>query len=199
VGFRAGIILTSAVHLFAHENRDVTVEVQRLEWDDQEQAVVGGRVDIAYVRPPLSGRGLRLTPLFTERRLVALPVEHPLAQRISLSESEIAAEHHLRYLESVSTAGARATTLRSVEEKLEYVASGQGIIVLPLSATRHYTRPDVVYVPLTDAEPDEVLLATEASRRTRLVLAFIAAAQAAAATDPDVTVVGEPALVQHTA
>ncbi|HEX3802724.1 MAG TPA: hypothetical protein VHV75_07805 [Solirubrobacteraceae bacterium] len=86
-----------------------------------------------------------------------------------------------------------------MQEKLEYAASGHGIIVLPLSATRHYTRPDVVYVSLTDAEPDEVLLATEASRRSRLILAFIAAAQAAAADDPEVTVVGDGALVQPTA
>jgi DNA-binding transcriptional LysR family regulator len=189
IGFRTGIIPTAAVRLFTSDNRDVTVDVQRLEWDDQEQAVIGGRVDIAYVRRPLNGRGLRLIPLFVERRLVVLPSEHPLAVRASLSESEIADEHHLRYLEPVRTGPTRTTVLRGVEEKLEYVASGHGIIVLPLSVTRHYTRPGVVYVPLTDAEPDEVFLATEVSRRSRLVSAFVAAARAAAADDPDVTLI----------
>ena len=83
----------------------------------------------------------------------------------------------------------RTTVLRGVEEKLEYVAAGHGIIVLPLSATRHYTRPDVVYVPVTDTAPDEVLLAAESSRRSRLITAFAAAAREVAAEDPDVTVV----------
>ena len=45
------------------------VEMQRLEWDDQEEAVLGGRVDVAYVRRPVDERGLRLVPLYKERRL----------------------------------------------------------------------------------------------------------------------------------
>ena len=80
--------------------------------------------------------------------------------------------------EPIRTGPARTTILRSVEEKLEYVAAGHGIIVLPLSATQYYTRPDIVYVPVTDAEPDEVLLAHEAARRSKLITAFIAAARA---------------------
>lgn len=187
VGFRTGIIPTAAVRAFAAAHPDVSVEVQRLEWDDQEQAVLGGRVDIAYVRRPINDRGLRLTSLYTERRLAALRSDHRLAGRASLTADEIAGEHHLRYLEPVKTGASRTTILRSVEEKLEYVASGHGMIVLPLSATQHYTRPDIVYVPVTDAEPDEVLLACEASRRSKLLSAFVAAARAAAAENPDVT------------
>jgi DNA-binding transcriptional LysR family regulator len=192
VGFRTGVTPTAAVRRFAAEQPNVAVEVQRLEWDDQEEAVLGGRVDIAYVRRPVNPRGLRLTSLYTERRLAVFPADHRLAGRGSLREAEIAAEHHLRYLEPVKAGSARVTLLRGVEEKLEYVAAGQGIIVLPLSATRHYTHPDVVYVPLVDAAPDEVLLAAESSRRSRLVSAFVTAARAAAAADPDVTAVPDP-------
>jgi DNA-binding transcriptional LysR family regulator len=186
VGFRTGITTTAAVRRFSAAEPDVAIEVQRLEWDDQEQAVLGGRVDVAYVRRPLDVRGLRLTPLYKERKLAVLPADHPLADRDTLVEADLADEHHLRYLEPVKTGSARTTILRSVEEKLEYVAAGQGIILLPLSATRHYTRPDVVYVPVSDAPFDEVLLAVESSRRSRLVTAFIAAAHEAAAEDPDV-------------
>ena len=114
------------------------------------------------VRRPIDERGLKLTPLYAERRLAALRADHPLATRESLTVAELAGEHHLRYLEPIKTGPARTTVLRSVEEKLEYVAAGHGIIVLPLSATLYYTRPDIVYVPVSDAEPDEVLLASEA-------------------------------------
>jgi DNA-binding transcriptional LysR family regulator len=178
VGFRTGIIPTGAVKRFSDEHPDVTVEVQRLEWDDQEQAVLGGRVDIAYVRRPVDERGLKLTRLYSERRLAALRADHPLAGREALTVADLEPEHHLRYLEPVKTGPTRTTILRSVEEKLEYVAAGHGIIVLPLSLTSYYTRQDIVYVPVTDAEPDEVLLAHEAARRSKLITAFVAAARA---------------------
>ena len=186
VGFRTGIIPTAAVRRFGAEHPEVAVEVKRLEWDDQEQNVLSGCVDIAYVRRPVDASGLRLVPLYRERRLAALRSDHPLAGRQALTTGEIAAEHHLRYLEPVKTGPTRTTVLRSVEEKLEKVAAGLGIIVLPLSATRYYTRPDIVYVPVTDAEPDEVLLAYGAAERSKLITAFVAAARAAAAEDPDI-------------
>jgi DNA-binding transcriptional LysR family regulator len=174
VGFRAGIVPTPAVKAFRREHPDVDVDVQRLEWDDQEEALLGGRVDVAYVRRPIAARGLTLIPLYTEPRLVALPDDHPLAAAPSLTERDLDGEPHLRYLQPA----AGSTPLRSVEEKLEHVAAGRGVILLPQSATRYYSRPDVVYVPVTDAEPDEVLLAYE--RRTTLVAAFARAARSVA-------------------
>jgi DNA-binding transcriptional LysR family regulator len=186
VGFRTGITPAEAVRRFREAEPAANVEMRRLEWDDQEEAVLGGRVDVAYVRRPVDDRGLRLVPLYKERRLAALTADHTLAGREAVTEADLAAERHLRYLEPVKTGPGRTTILRGVEEKLEYVAAGQGIILLPLSATRHYTRPDIVYVPVTDAAPDEVLLAIETSRRSRLLAAFVEVAKAVAAEDADV-------------
>jgi DNA-binding transcriptional LysR family regulator len=182
VGFRTGIIPTAAVKAFNKVHPDVTVDVQRLEWDDQEEAILGGRVDVAYVRRPIAERRLRLIPLYAEPRLVALPEHHPFARRRTLRMADLEGDRHLRYLEPVRVDGTRTTLLRGVEEKLEYVAAGHGIILLPRSATQHYWRPDVVYVPVADAEPDEVLLATEARRRSKLITAFADAACAQAGT-----------------
>jgi DNA-binding transcriptional LysR family regulator len=193
VGFRTGIAPAEAVRRFREAEPTADVEMRRLEWDDQEEAVLGGRVDIAYVRRPVDPRGLRLIPLYEERRLAALMADHPLADREVVTEADIADERHLRYLEPVKTGPGRTTILRGVEEKLEYVAAGQGIILLPLSATKHYTRPDIVYVPVSDAEPDQVMLAIETSRRSRLITAFIEAARAVAAEDPDVAAEPVPA------
>lgn len=178
VGFRSGLILTDAIRRFSDAQPGVIVETRRIDWDEQESAVLGGQVDIAYVRRPIDEHGLELIPLFTEPRLAALPAGHPLAGESSLTMADIASERHLRYLEPAGTGVARAP-LRSVEEKLEFVASGEGIIVLPLSATTHYTRPDVTYVPLSDSEPDQVLLACASSRRSELLNTFIASAQQA--------------------
>jgi DNA-binding transcriptional LysR family regulator len=185
VGFRAGVIPTPAIGALGELHPDLVVDVKRLEWDDQERNLLSGDVDIAYVRQPVTERGLRLIPLYQERRLVALRRDHPLAGAEELRQSDIAGEHHLRYLQPLRPGG---TPIRSVEEKLEHVAAGHGIIVLPLSATRHYTRPDVVYVPVVDAQPDQVFLAFVAQRESGLLGDFVAAAAAAARRAADVTV-----------
>lgn len=184
VGFRAGILVTAAVRAFTAERPEVTVEVHCLEWDDQEELILSGRVDIAYVRQPIRERGLRLVPLFAETRLAALPADHSLAQRTGLSTADLAGEPHLRYLQPAPVPGVSGPQrpLRSVEEKLEHVAAGHGIIVLPLSATQYYSRPDVVYVPVLDAELDQVYLASEATRRSKLITGFIQVAQQALAS-----------------
>jgi DNA-binding transcriptional LysR family regulator len=185
VGFRAGITVTAATRAFAALRPEVTVDVLRLEWDDQEELLRSGRVDVAFLRRPIDERGLRLIPLYREDRLAALPLTHRLADRAELSSADLAGEAHLRYLEPVPVPGAGVgPRLRSVEEKLEHVASGHGIIVLPRSATAYYTRTDVVYVPVTDAEPDTVYLACEAGRRSKLIGDFLAAAQGALAEQP---------------
>jgi DNA-binding transcriptional LysR family regulator len=173
VGFRSGIVPTPAVRAFTAAHPDVTVDVQRLEWDEQEDAILGGRVDVAYVRRPIGSRGLSLTALYAEPRLVALPAGHPLAGAETLSTADLEDEPHLRYLQAV----AGSPPLRGVEEKLEHVAAGNGIILLPRSATEYYTRPDIVYVPVPDADPDEVLLAYERARRAPLIGAFAEAAR----------------------
>jgi DNA-binding transcriptional LysR family regulator len=185
VGFRAGIIVTPAVRAFGREHPDVTVETRSVEWDEQEEMILSGRVDVAYVREPIDPRGLRLVPLFSEPRLAALPVGHPLAPQECVTQDEIEGERYLRLFDPVPVPGPDGSRprLRSVEEKLEYVAAGHGIIVLPRSATQYYTRPDIVYRPIADAEPDIVSLACEAARRSRLVTAFFRAAQAVAAGD----------------
>jgi DNA-binding transcriptional LysR family regulator len=102
-----------------------------------------------------------------------------------LCTADLAGERHLRYLEPAPVPGVSGPQrpLRSVEEKLEHVAAGHGIIVLPLSTTQYYGRPDVVYVPIPDAEPDQVYLASEATRRSKLISGFIRVAEALASSE----------------
>jgi DNA-binding transcriptional LysR family regulator len=73
VGFRAGVIPTPAIAALCELHPDLVVDVKRLEWDDQEPNLLSGQVDIAYVREPITERGLRLIPLYHERRLAPPP------------------------------------------------------------------------------------------------------------------------------
>lgn len=62
--------------------------------------------------------------------------------------------------------------MRSVEEKLEHVAAGRGVAIIPLSVATFYRRPDVVTIPVDNLTPNTVCLAWVATRRSRLLHDF---------------------------
>jgi DNA-binding transcriptional LysR family regulator len=179
VGFRTGIRVTDAVRAFGTDHPAVTVEVRRLEWDDQAEAVLDGRVDLAYVRLPVLEPGLVLTALYGEPRMAALPAGHPLAAREQLTAAEFGAQTEILHLcgNTAAAGPPQISAVRTVEEKLEYVAAGRGVTCLPRSAALLHHRPDVVYRPVTGLPPDQVALARPAGRPSLLADAFAEAAQ----------------------
>ncbi|HEV2637663.1 MAG TPA: hypothetical protein VGX23_21100 [Actinocrinis sp.] len=64
------------------------------------------------------------------------------------------------------------------EDKLELIAAGQAVAIVPAGLTGASLRPDLVAVPLADVEPCHVVLATRAGDNGRLVAAFRKCAQA---------------------
>jgi len=180
VGFRAGIVVTAAVRAFRVEHPDTSVELRHLEWDQQEEPVLDGRVDVAYLRPPVAGDGLALAPLYSEPRVAVLPADHRLAGKSSVTVADLAAEL-LMPAPGISPPldaprSQPGVTVRTVEEKLEHVAAGVGVLFVAVSMARYYQRDDIVSVPLADAPPDQVLLAWAAGHASPLVDAFIHAA-----------------------
>ncbi|MEV6665145.1 LysR family transcriptional regulator [Streptomyces nigra] len=183
VGFMPGITVTSATTAFAEQHPGVNVRLLRTSWASQVAVLRDGRADIGVVRLPVDRQGLEVRPLFQEPRVVMLPQGHHLSGRASVTVADLAAEHLLQDPDAVPEWRDVALELRDgprpevpvihqVEEKLELVASGAGICVLPLSTAGFYTRPDVVPVPVRDIGPSEVALAWPATRRSRLVHDF---------------------------
>ncbi|MEW2289782.1 LysR substrate-binding domain-containing protein [Streptomyces sp. NPDC047841] len=187
IGFMPGITVTPATALFTARRPGVDVRLLRTSWDDQVRVLHDGRADIGVVRLPIDQRGLRVRPLFREPRVVMVPAGHRLADRASVTVGDLAPEHLLQDPDAVPEWRDVALELRErrrpgvpaihqVEEKLELVASGAGVCVLPLSTARFYTRPDVVPLPVEDIGPNQVALAWVASRRSPLVHDFAEAA-----------------------
>ncbi|GGJ32603.1 LysR family transcriptional regulator [Streptomyces brasiliensis] len=172
VGFRAGVV-THTLRAFKAAHPGVDVQARRVEWDDQERLILDGTVDLAYLRRPIDERGLRLLPLFSEARVAMLPADHRLAGKQELAVSDLDGEAWLRY----SDPGPDDVPIRTIEEKFEHVAAGTGITLVPTSIAEQYSRPDIAYVPVSDAEPDQVFLAWEEGRRSPLITAFAKIAQ----------------------
>lgn len=188
VGFMPGLIVTGAVREFSRRHPGLSVEVVRTGWDDQTRVIHDGRVDIGYLRMPFDTQGLTTRDLLTEARVAMLPADHPYAGRSDLGIRDLADEHLLQDPDAVPEWRDIATelrapglrpaepALRTVEEKLENVAAGRGVIVMPLSTATYYTRPDVTHVPLRDVPPNQVRLAWDSSRHSSLIGEFVTVA-----------------------
>jgi DNA-binding transcriptional LysR family regulator len=138
---------------------------------------------------PVDLTGLQSLLLFSEPRVAILPNAHRLAGKKMVSIQDLADEHLLQHPEAVPEWQSIATELRegrrpafvdarSVEEKLERVATGRGFSVLPESTAMYYQRADVVWVPITDIAPNEVRLAWMSGRRDPFIAEFVELAQA---------------------
>ncbi|AMM21268.1 hypothetical protein AX769_15440 [Frondihabitans sp. PAMC 28766] len=193
IAFMPGIIVTGLARAMGDRFPGLRVDVLRTGYDDQIEVVHDGRADVSIVRMPVARRGLRVVRLTSEPRVVALPFDHPLAARAALAVRDLALLELLQDVDAVPEWRDAAEELRpnglsdrpddlpkptTVEEKLEYVASGVGIAILPDSAAQFYTRPDVVYRRLTDIGPSDVALVYEADRRTPQIDAIVEMAQA---------------------
>jgi DNA-binding transcriptional LysR family regulator len=189
VAFMPGLIVTGAVRRLRERHPDLNVEVLRTAWNDQVEVLHDGRADVSYLRLPADRRGLTVRPLFGEPRVVALPAGHRLAGKESVRIADLAAEPLLQDPAAVpewarvATVAAVPVPALAVEEKLEHVAAGRGVAVLPLSTMTFYTRPDVTSARIDDIADNQVCLAWPAGRRNPLIDEFAAlAAQVASAT-----------------
>jgi DNA-binding transcriptional LysR family regulator len=187
IGFMPGLIVSGAVRAMEGRHPQLTVTVLRTSWDDQTEVIRDGRADVSYVRLPADQRGLQIQPLLTEPRVAALPDDHRLAGKTTIGIADLADEHLLQDPAAVPEWRDIATELRTrrrrsapifrtVEEKLEHVAAGHGVVLLPLSTAPFYTRPGVSYSQISDIPPNQVCLAWDAARRSPLIQDFAAIA-----------------------
>ncbi|WP_061300699.1 LysR family transcriptional regulator [Herbidospora cretacea] len=191
VGFEASGAgdLTSRVRAeFARRHPEARVEPKRYDWGGETAALHEGLVDVAFVWLPADLTGFEVEVVHREARVVGLPEGHRLAGRAGLTLMDVRDEP-LMWTERAPRAwvdwwavnprpdGSEpkwGPTNDNVEEMLDQVADGVAVCFGPASMARYYTRPGLVWVPLTDAEPLRVALAWPAGSPNPLVAAFVA-------------------------
>jgi hypothetical protein len=181
-----GLIVTEAVRALASLHPQLTVNVLRTNWDDQTAVLHDGRADVSYIRLPVDQSGLQIQALLAEPRVAVFPADHRLAGKDTITIADLADEHLLQDPDAVPEWRDIATEMRTrrrgapvfhtVEEKLEHVAAGNGIVLLPLSTAVFYTRPGIAYSHVSDIPPNQVCLAWDATRRSGLIQDFAAIA-----------------------
>jgi DNA-binding transcriptional LysR family regulator len=190
IGYIVNLIITPAVRDLRHQHPDADVRTLHLEWDEPRDALLDYRVDAVVARLPFPTDQLHVTVLYDEPRVLVVPAGHRLAGKESVTVDDIAGEPLPRTLDPAWDAfwridprpdGTPVTggpLVTAVEDKIELIADGQAVAIIPATAPIVSVRPDLTTVPLKGVEPCHVVLATRAGDRGRLVTAFRKCAQA---------------------
>ncbi|HEX3956065.1 MAG TPA: LysR family transcriptional regulator [Trebonia sp.] len=189
IGFTMNLVVTPAVRELRRQYPEADVRALYLEPGELRKALLERRVDAAVARLPFPTRQLDATILYDEPRVLAVARDHRLAGKESVTLDDIADEPMPRSADPVWNAfwridprpdGSPAPSgplVRAAEEKVELIAGGQVVAIIPASAPIS-VRPDLTTIPLEGVEPCQVALATRADDHSRLVSAFRRCAQA---------------------
>ncbi|MGH8171235.1 MAG: LysR family transcriptional regulator [Steroidobacteraceae bacterium] len=186
-------LVTSTLRRFRSEFPAVEVSLEEHPSTDLIIALRAGRIDAAFVRPPLPAeRGLTLVLLEREPLVVAVPSGHPLARRRQVDLAALAQETFILYPRAVRP-GLADTVVAACEgagftpkvgqyapqlsATINLVAASLGISVVP-DSMRCLQAHAVTYLPLR-GEPLHALLgiAHRTDEGSATVHNFIAAAR----------------------
>lgn len=188
IGYVEDLVITSAVLALRRRYPDADIATRHLECHE-EGAFTDGQVDVLVARAPLfiPTAGARITVLYEEPRMLVLPSDHPLAERKSVDLDDFAPGESI----TCSHGGTRAIfpadsyptkdpgpmstrpLAESFEDRIELVASGQAVAVLPVGDRRSASRPGLVTVPLDGFPASEVVVATRFGEANPLVAEFV--------------------------
>ncbi|NEA40672.1 LysR family transcriptional regulator [Streptomyces sp. SID11385] len=174
VGCGEGLVITACTQELRRRHPEVRVRARHLDWRDT-RALAEGRVDalVAYRPLPFPAGDFRVTTLHEEPRVLVTSSSHPLAHEEAVGLRALSDEE---LVSCVSTpvvwstprpAGDRPappppSADDSYEDKLELVATGHCVALFPAGDRRAAVRKGIALVPVIDADPCEVVLATRA-------------------------------------
>jgi DNA-binding transcriptional LysR family regulator len=204
---RVGFISSAAneathqiIAAFARRRPGWRVDLQQAPWADPTAGLASGDVDVALLRLPFPGQDdVRIEVLLTEPRWVALPTTHPFATRDHIffrqlwDEPFVAAPAETGcwrdYWLATAERQGHPVRIGAVTDQpdayLTAIANGDGIALVPESATRYYARPGITYRPVTGVSASQVGVAWPPANDTNpLVQDFVRCCLDNTATTP---------------
>ncbi|MHC3469460.1 LysR family transcriptional regulator [Streptomyces sp. 7R007] len=188
VGYVEDLTVTSAVRDLRRRHPAAHVRTRHLDWDEA-RALPEGRVDALVVRTPLPipGDGLDVTVLYDEPRSLLVPASHRLAGKASVTPDDFADEPlvacagmaaawtgfwRLDPRPDGSVAPLGPLFVDTFEDKLEVVADGRAVALVPADDRRCTLRDDLATVPVEGVEPCQVVVATRTGDANPLLAHF---------------------------
>ena len=165
-----GTNATPIIREFAQRAPYLTIDVVFTSVTDQVDFLIDGRVDVCFVRLPMAENTFKVLPLFPEPQVAAIPTSHPVAETPAIEIKQVfdlpllqdpgeVPEWHGAVAELQQSPVSDRQHRPTIEERLERVALGAGVLVLPAGIADFYRRTDISYVPLQDVAARMVALA----------------------------------------
>ena len=161
VGFVTGATPDKWAGVWRRRHPRDPLELVPVERAAQEAGVRSRDLDMCLVRLPIDRDGLHCIPLYDEVPVVVVGTEHLVTVADEVALEDLADEQLVLPHESGWTPAAEQLDFpeMSVGDAIEVVASGTGIVIVPMSVARLHQRKDVTYRPVTDLPPTKVGLA----------------------------------------
>lgn len=188
IGYVEDLVITPAVRELRRRHPHAEITTRHLECHE-ERAFAEGRVDVLVARAPLffPTDDARITVLYEEPRVLVVPTDHHLAGRASVSLDELAGDESVlcphggpraiyptdSYQKSDPGPISAGPVIESFEDRIELVASGQALAVLPVGDRRSSLRTDLATVPVEGAPTSRVVVATRIADPNPLVGDFV--------------------------
>lgn len=146
------------------EERMPDVPLHSFLSDDGAQLEVlrDGSADLSFVRLPVDRDGLHVIPLYEEQPVVVAPKGHEISVFEEVALEDLVEENFL------DVAG-----MGGPEMAMQVVASGAGLVILPMSVARHFNVKDTVARRLTGAEGTQIALAWPSDSTSEVIEEFI--------------------------
>ena len=168
VQFVAGVTPDKWARIWAARVSEVPLEV-RPAGDDPVHDLREGVSSMCFLRLPVEREGLHVIPLYEEAPVVVVGTDHPVAAFEEIDVRDLADEQLVAPSRSVPewlavtdperAARADAMPPMTTQQAVSVVATGSGMVIVPLSVARLHHRKDVVHRPLTGVVTSQIGLA----------------------------------------
>lgn len=177
--FRVGFVTGATPDKWARTWREryprQPLDLVPLEQSVQEIDLRRGELDMCLVRLPVENDGLHCIPLYDEVPVVVAGLEHLVSAADEVTLRDLVDEQLVLPHQSCWTPDADQLDWpqMSIKDAFEVVASGTGIVLVPLSVARLHHRKDVLHRPVTDLPATKVGLAWLVDNEDERVQTFI--------------------------
>ncbi|MGW9415294.1 LysR family transcriptional regulator substrate-binding protein [Arthrobacter cupressi] len=121
-----------------------------------------GSADLSFVRLPVDQEGLHVIPLYEEQPAVVAPKGHEITVFEDVDLADLSEENFLDIAE-----------MGGPEMALQVVASGAGLVIMPMPMARHFNVKDTVVRRLHGAEGTRIALAWPTDATDDVIEEFI--------------------------
>ncbi|MFI7384011.1 LysR family transcriptional regulator [Streptomyces sp. NPDC049813] len=194
VGAPGGPFILAVAQLLRGRHPEVEVRIREVQFSEAHTPLRSGEIDVLLCSRPVEEPDLTAGPvLIREPHALAVSARHPFARRPSVRLDDLARdtvlrsprsvpaywdEHHVPARTPAGRPVERGGSAETIQELIALVGAGRGVYPVPAHAAAYYARPDVAYVPVSDAPPYEWGFVWRPATETARLRAFHQAARA---------------------